>query len=66
MKLVLVVACASALLAGCGYSYNNYGPAYVQPGAASLDLNYISLTDCRLAQKTGQHCRPLRGEGQAR
>ena len=47
MKLILVAACAALALAGCGNQTDNYGPNYVQPGAASLDLNYIALRDCK-------------------
>jgi hypothetical protein len=50
MKAIFVALCASVLLAGCGNNTDNYGPNYVQPGAASLDLNYIALTDCKAAK----------------
>jgi len=40
-----IVLCALTLLAGCGYQYGSDGPTYVRPEAASLDLDFLSLTE---------------------
>jgi hypothetical protein len=45
MMRYLMVVGALALLAGCANQYGNQGPNYVKPEAASLNLNYLSLTD---------------------